>query len=1011
MQISLVPGGTIYEAGVNTIGKIDCTDLTQKNYVVVPDAFSMQAEKLVFDVLDIKSTFNIEVVGISKLASRILYDGNIPFSRVSGIEEVFNIYQAVKRCENDFIYFEKCDVEFCQKILLIIKQFKSCKIKPEDIKPTKDELLNKKMHDLKLVYTVYQSLLRDKLDLSKLLEFSVESARNELDLSNVNLFFANFDSFSLEIGDFICKLAGLVNKVYIGIAKPVSEKNAYIYEKDIEEKVKKILEEYGVVAQVEDIAPRLSGERRVMAENLFAFNVENGQSDFFVNVLAKSKQDEIDFVAKYIRNEVYHGARFNDFAVVIPDEKYYENIKASFGKYGIVAYTDDAVNLSRTIVGRFLLKLVEMARLGFDKPAFQYLASSKLFGEDKDCLHDISFYQIKDESEFLERYPKYESIIYQIKSLKECKTISNYVEALKTFLDTVKENYKNLISRLDIDKYFKQASENEQALELVLQTFDKLVLLGDKQEFSLADFENILKISLQSVKVETIPSYIDAVFVGDVAGSYFEDVKVLFVLGANAKSLPKSRADTGIIDDDDIKKLKLNFVLEPEIKVLNRRSRLKLFECLQHAEEKLIVCCPIEKDDKISQFVLDLRKMFGQKWILTSDSQLLADVAISEETRFEELLKYLGNKNTFLEAFTDLKANGKIPLKYAGALDAIVEQMPKDQTYKEIEKEKAEKLFKKLVSVTALENYFSCPFRYFLNYSLGVKEAKSAVPDKRNFGNFEHALLCEFVSKNDIKNAKIDSVNRFLEEKMLEIAKKCYDEKVLKEKSFLKYLQNESRIILEKALYESQHSKFEPKYFELKVEDDFGSDALFKGFVDRVDIFKNNFRIIDYKTGEQGNVKDSLFCGKKLQLFLYAKMLKKKLGFDCSGVYYFSCQTKYNSKSGGKLLQGFTKKSDDIVLATDDRLENCGFRSDIVSLYLKKDGDYSDNNSGTLLNDFDKYLNYSNDVALKAIDEVKSGYIEPKPLESVCNNCPYASICKHTADNGERKIPKTKGVF
>ena len=90
MKIKLFTGATAYEAAINTIKQIEPQDLGTKNMVIVPDSFSMQAESLIFDVLNIKSTLNIEVVGISRLASKILRNQNIPFQRISGLEEVFN---------------------------------------------------------------------------------------------------------------------------------------------------------------------------------------------------------------------------------------------------------------------------------------------------------------------------------------------------------------------------------------------------------------------------------------------------------------------------------------------------------------------------------------------------------------------------------------------------------------------------------------------------------------------------------------------------------------------------------------------------------------------------------------------------------------------------------------------------------------------------------------------------------------------------------------------------------
>ena len=106
MKINLISGCTLYEATKNTIKEIDFKNMDEQNLVVVPDAFSMQAESLIFDVLDIKSTFNISVVGISRLASKILRDNNIFYDRISGLEEILYTYKAVKNNEENFIKAE-----------------------------------------------------------------------------------------------------------------------------------------------------------------------------------------------------------------------------------------------------------------------------------------------------------------------------------------------------------------------------------------------------------------------------------------------------------------------------------------------------------------------------------------------------------------------------------------------------------------------------------------------------------------------------------------------------------------------------------------------------------------------------------------------------------------------------------------------------------------------------------------------------------------------------------------
>ena len=117
MDLNIVTSGTLFEATKEILKKIDYKNLAQKNLVVVPDSFSMQAESLIFDCLNIKSTFNISVVGVSRLASKILREHNIPFDRVSGLEEILLTYKAVKDNEKNFSYFQNYGIDFC----LIVK--------------------------------------------------------------------------------------------------------------------------------------------------------------------------------------------------------------------------------------------------------------------------------------------------------------------------------------------------------------------------------------------------------------------------------------------------------------------------------------------------------------------------------------------------------------------------------------------------------------------------------------------------------------------------------------------------------------------------------------------------------------------------------------------------------------------------------------------------------------------------------------------------------------------------
>lgn len=1020
MKINLITGATAYEASVNTLKKINSDNLEFQNLVVVPDAFSMQAENLIFDVLKIKSTLNIEVVGISRLASKILRNNNIKFQRISKLEEIFNIYKVVKECESQFCYFHECGVDFCVKILQIIKQFKACKIKPEQIKVVGDDFLDRKMKDLRLIYEKYDTLMQDKMDLSKLLEFFLENVQNGLNLSKINLYFINFDSFSTEINEFVCKLASFVNEIYIGYAKPLSQGNAFIYEDDIFKKTTALAKECGVNVLVENSPTLLKDNKLKLVKNLFSFEIEEGKSDFFFNILAKNSTDEIEFVAKYTKHEVVNGKFYKNFAVAVADANYYSQVKRIFANYGISCYCDEAVNLTQTILGRFVLKIIQIAKLGFSKENLKFLANSPLLKLQlkEQILRDIDYFEIEDETELSEKYAEFMPIFDEIKNLKKCNKTQQFCLTIKNILEIVNANYQIFLLSMDTEKFFKQQSENAQSQELIQKVLDKLAELGKDDKLTLADFENLLVLSLSSVKVETIPTYIDAVYVGDVTESYFSDVDTLFVVGAKAGSLPKTQNDTGIIDDDDIKKLKLQFALEPEMKVLNRRNRLKLFEVLQHANSRLIVCQPLSEGGMSSQkagFVNDLAKMFGENVVHTASLEDCNLALLSKEESLDKMLFFIGNVQNMMSAYTYLDANNKVPPFARATISQLIQgnKLKKDDALfvdKDVLKSAFEK--KDTYSASQLESYFSCPFKHFVSYGLNVKPNENIEPNRRLFGIFEHALLKQFVEQNKlaVANLTLADIEIFLQENVRRIAQDVYDEKVLKNESFIHYLYNESKIILKNVVLEQKNSKFRPFLLEHKILDRVGDKNII-GFVDRIDKCGDYFRIIDYKTGKTENIKKDLFYGKKLQLFLYAGIVKNQLKSDVAGVYYFDCQTKYTKVNQHQtLFNGITKKDNEIVEMTDERLWQDNFKSNIIGMSRKKSaksGEFAFKN-GQSVENFQRLFEYTQKLVDNAMQEIEDGFILTKPTKDICKNCPYLSICKYSQQDGYRTLQSIK---
>ena len=177
---------------------------------------------------------------------------------------------------------------------------------------------------------------------------------------------------------------------------------------------------------------------------------------------------------------------------------------------------------------------------------------------------------------------------------------------------------------------------------------------------------------------------------------------------------------------------------------------------------------------------------------------------------------------------------------------------------------KIKERFKDGFSPSALTTYLECPLNFYYNYIIGVKDADEVEEEVEmsSFGTFVHNALeqlykpfigknvTEFDLKEMLKKADDEVVKAFTEEKFtlneLKRGKNLLTLNVAQ--NYVKtFITNELKLI-----------KDRPNLLYIKsLEEELKADVLvsgegikLKGKADRIDVFDNVLRVIDYKTGE-----------------------------------------------------------------------------------------------------------------------------------------------------------------
>lgn len=307
------------------------------------------------------------------------------------------------------------------------------------------------------------------------------------------------------------------------------------------------------------------------------------------------------------------------------------------------------------------------------------------------------------------------------------------------------------------------------------------------------------------------------------------------------------------------------------------------------------------------------------------------------------------------------------------------------------------------LSYTTLNEYLTCPFKYYLKNILKLNSKKDDY--KQFIGTLYHEILSNINDDTYDINKEYDNV----------VNSRIWSSKEL---FFIKKLKTNLQDVIQILEQESHHQKLN-KFItekEIRLKE---NDYEFVGKIDKIKYLKEDdysiIEIVDYKTGKSDFKMSYINLGFDLQLPIYLYLIKKSSIFEnpiIGGIYLQSIipeRIKYNDKEDYKmqrrkmmLLNGFTLENKDILPLIDDTYENSSI---IQSLKVKNDGSFYkssktiDNKKiDEIYNLVDKYINETVNNIKNNNFEITCKIIDNKDDIS-CKYCPYKNICFKTNKN------------
>ena len=1071
-------------------------DKKESIFIITPEQFSFTAERKLMEAVNKNAVINAEVITLTRMAYRVLNDigGEIKQS-LSKCGKAMLVYSILNKYKKELEFLGKSD-ENIDLVIRTITEFKKHGITinnlKDEVEKTQDAYLKTKLSDMILLYENFENKIVDNyIDdtdlltmLSKHLD-EVEFIKNSIIYIDE---FAGFTHQEYEIIKGLIKHAKQVNiTICVDNLNPAINPDTDIYysNKITLYKLIDLVNENNFKLEepvfLKDQYRLKTKELKHLANNIYEIqstkyegNVENIQL-----FLAKNPYSEIENIAKEIKKLVRDKKiRYKDISIITKNiDTYASLVRAIFKQYEIPVFIDEKRDLNQNIIIQYVLSILEILVRNFSSESvFSYIKLG--FCEiDEDEIFKLENYcnkwgikqnkwkkdfnieaEDKSKKQEVERLNELrKQIIMPLIELKESikkeKTAINITKSLYEFIQNqkIEEKVISRISKLEEEKNIDLANEYKSSYQVLIEILDEIVLIFNEEKISLDNYSKILKIGLKNSGLGKIPGTQDQVTFGDVNRSRSHKVQNIFIIGLNDGSFPSINKDEGFFNDLDREELKQDGI-ELAKGTLEQlyEDNFNIYKAFTTAENQLYLSYVStdseSKSLRPSILINKIKKMFP-KLIEKSDVINKEYDLFNKEVTYEELIENIDkirNGESIDKIWYEIYNYYKSQNEWKEKLFEDLEGLRYSNLPNQIKKANIEKLYgnKLNTSVSQLERYRSCPFSYYLQYGLKLKEKEELKIQSFNTGSFMHETIDEFfeyvreeqILLTQIEEDKIKEIVSQIIDKNLNLSKNYIFTATAKYKVLVKRLKRivskALKYIIETLIYsdfdiEGTEIEFNKKgkYPPIVLELDNGKKVEITGKIDRIDTADSDdgkyLRIIDYKSSSKNIDLNEVYAGLQIQLLTYTDAICKAEDIMPAGVFYFSLleqMIKADKKVSDEEIEDMIRKNfrmkglilaDVKIIKMNDNTLKTG-SSKIVPAAITQSGTVNEKWTNGVNKEQFKILQDYIDKTIKDISkEILSGKIDLKPYnkkgKTPCEYCSYKSICGfNTKQNGNQ---------
>lgn len=751
-----------------------------KTLLLVPDQFSLQAERDAFFYMGKKGLMDLRIMDFSMLGRKAVDEacGKQP-ALIDQYGRHMLLTKVLRKIAKDLKIYKDLNWKnsFIDLLNALISDMKLYQVTPERLTDVLGGLsdtgyLKYKLSDIQAIYAEYQRLIEGKyLDSDDYIDFYGDKIMHAPMVAESEIWIYGYDTFTpknlLVIGNLL-RTAKAVNIVITYEA----ENEIFQLAGYVTERLKTLAEDLHEQVNIHAI----EGEKRkTVWENPKAVTLAQTSTVYA----------EAERAAAYIMELVKeHNYRFGDIVLVCNDMEHRGRIfRRTFHRWGIPVFVDKKRKVLHHPAVGFLIAVMQLVSGGYQRENVMQMLKTGILripADEIELLENyVTAFKIRgaswkspftktgdrySEAE-LEKLNKLRQVVVEtIEGARDCmgrrNTAGAKTEGLYRFLDGdfgMRQRIEDLIVRQEAAGLAEGAAQTAQSWNIICNIFDQIVEITGDERISNEELLQLMIAGFEKVEIGLVPVTSDCVIMGTMQRTRLSRVKVLLVVSANAGILPLENSSEGLLSEreqDALADLKLQ--VSKRDSVLRQEEAMAIYRTFHLPQERLYVSCssmdeggePLRK----SEVFMKLEQYLAGKGLLRIVSDLEADGDILDMMLCGEgVLSYMA------EAFHRYRDGGtlhdgwkQVLLHYGQKQPDMLQKLKAgvlfDNTMEKLGESFAEALYQDaegdiVVSASKLEKYSSCPFAYFVQHGLRAKEPDLYEMSGREIGDIYHSAM------------------------------------------------------------------------------------------------------------------------------------------------------------------------------------------------------------------------------------------------------------------------------